>query len=148
MKLILTNTELVFRGKEKKLYTNVLNPDLCLENKDVAWDTNFSGFNINLLTDEINMCVSAIINVQPGETYITNNGYNHNIWMSKVGSNAASKSLHINEPFVIPAGVDRIRFVFPINNADMTNSKWKNVVMLIKGSELPDEFVPYGSHWV
>lgn len=123
MKLILTNTELVFRSKEKKQYTNVLNPDLCLENKDVAWDTNASVFNINLLKDETNMCVSAIINVQPGETYITNKGYNHNIWMSKIGSNAASKSLHVNNSFVIPADVDRIRFVFPINNADMTNGK-------------------------
>ena len=146
MKLILTNTELVFRSREKKLYTNVLDPNLCTENKDVGWSNN--KYDITVLADETRMCISAIINVQPGETYITNKGYDHNIWMSKIGSNAASKSLHINEPFVIPNGVDRIRFVFPINAAEMTDGKWKNVVMLIKGSELPDEFVPYGSHWV
>ena len=128
--------------------TNILNAEECIENASVGWGDG--GYYLNVIDKSAtNYCLSPIINVKEGETFIFNHkGYQANIYLSddtfKINTNNIL-TLEANTPFTIPKNVTKMRYKFTINAIDLNNGKWKNKVMLCKSNVLPTKFIPYGA---
>ena len=127
--------------------TNILNAEECIENASVGWGDG--GYYLNVIDKTAtNFCLSPIINVKEGETFIFNKkGYQTNIYLSddtfKINSNNML-TIEANTPFTIPKNVTKMRYKFTINASDLNNGQWKNIVMLCKSNVIPSKFIPYG----
>ena len=127
--------------------TNILNAEECIENASVGWGNG--GYYLNVIDKTAtNFCLSPIINVKEGETFIFNHkGYQTNIYLSdntfKINANNML-TIEKNTPFTIPPNITCMRYKFTINSSNMNNGQWKNKVMLCKSNVIPSKFIPYG----
>lgn len=126
----------------KYVSPNVFNPNTALENATVLWVTGV-GFDISQTTKSNGFALSDIIDVTEGDVLIMNSAYSTSIWMyhSDIPQRTTAEEIAANTPFTIPFGVTKIRYQFPINE----NPNWRTNIMLIKGTVLPSDFIPFGT---
>lgn len=119
---------------------NALDPDSCI--KDVRPDTT-SG-KIDVTTEANGYVLSDIIEVEEGETYtVSQQGYGTNIFFANNNKDlVGNTTVTAGVSFVIPSGVKYMRYSFTHVTSD-SDLLWKNRVMLIKGNEVPNYFIPY-----